>query len=86
VPLDEGITPVEEKILPVPVPPASTPPSSPRHGSGGILALVNGVLTTVGGVYISTRSVLITVVAALTAVALAAIVLLSASKPARGDD
>lgn len=52
------------------------PPPSPRHGSEGVLALVNGVLAGVGGLYISTRSALITVVAALAAIVLTAIVLL----------
>ena len=63
-------------VLPVQVPPASVPPGSPQDRSGGILALVNAVLAGVAGVYISTRSELITVVAALTAVVLTAIVLL----------
>jgi hypothetical protein len=71
----KGSPPVED-VLPASVPPASAPPSSPRHGSGGILALVDGGLAGVGGVYISTRSALITVVAALTAIMLTAIVLL----------
>jgi ABC-type Mn2+/Zn2+ transport system permease subunit len=71
----KGSPPVEENVLPVPAPPAGAPPSSRRHDSGSILALVNGVLTGVGGVYISTRSGLITVVAALTAIALTAIVI-----------
>jgi len=70
----KGSPPVEN-VLPAPVPPASAPPPSPRHGSGGIPDLVNGVLAGVGGVYISTHSALITVVAALTAIVLTAIVL-----------
>jgi hypothetical protein len=71
----KGSPPVEN-VLPAPVPPASVPSSSPAHGAGGILALVNGVLAGVGGVYIGTRSALITVVASLTAIVLTAIVLL----------
>jgi hypothetical protein len=72
----KGSPPVEESVLQVPAPPAGAPTSSRRHGSGSILALVNGVLTGVGGVYTSTRSALITVVAALTVIALSAIVIL----------
>jgi hypothetical protein len=71
----KGLSPVE-KILPAPVPPASGPTPGPSHGFGGILPLVNGVLAGIAGVYLSTRSALITVVAALTAIMLAVIVLL----------
>lgn len=69
-------SPLVGNVLPAPVPPASGRPPSPRHGSEGVLALVNGVLAGIGGVYISTRSALITVVAALAAIVLTAIVLL----------
>jgi hypothetical protein len=71
----KGSPPVEN-FLPATAPSASAPPPSPRHGSGGILALLNGVLAGIGGVYVSTRSELITVVAVLAAIVLAAIVLL----------
>jgi hypothetical protein len=71
----KGSPPVEN-VLPALVPSASAPPPGPGHGFGGILALVNGALVGIGGVYISTRSALITVVAALAAIVLTAMVLL----------
>jgi hypothetical protein len=69
-------------VFPAPALPASAPPTGPRHGCEGILALVNGVLADIGGVYISTRSALITVVAALTSIILTAIMLLHRREPA----
>ena len=50
-------------------------PRPRRPGSGAILTLVNGALAGVGGVYVATRSVLITVIAAVAAIVLAAMVL-----------
>jgi hypothetical protein len=55
-------------------PPASSPPPR-RLGAGTLLTLVNGVLAGVGSVYIGTHSVLITVIAGVTAILLAAIVM-----------
>jgi len=70
----KGLPPVE-KVLPTPVPPASGPTPSPSHGSGGILALVNGVLAGISGAYLCTGSELITVVAVLGAIVLTALAL-----------
>lgn len=54
------------------------PSQPPRHASAGtILTVVNGVLAGVGGVYVGTHSVLITVIAAVVAVALAGMILIS---------
>ena len=52
--------------------PADPPP---RPGAGTILTLVNGVLAGVASVFVGTHSVLITIVAAVVAVTLAAMVL-----------
>ena len=61
----------------VPAPAHSgNPPRPPQRPDGGlVLTVVNGVLAGVGGVYASTHSVLVTAIAAVTAVMLAAIVL-----------
>jgi hypothetical protein len=64
-----------DNVVPAPAPPVSSPPPRRRPGAGGLLTLVNGVLAGVGGVYVSTRSVVITVIAAVAAIALAAMVL-----------
>lgn len=57
-------------------PPAGKPPSQQRTGAGTLLTVVNGVLAGVGGIYVSTHSVLITVIAMVTAAALAVMVLI----------
>lgn len=62
-----------------PVPAA--PPGSPRSPRGSpnttaLLAVVNGALVGVGSVYLATRSVLVTLMAAVSAVILGALVLL----------
>jgi hypothetical protein len=58
-----------------PQPPVSPPP--PRGSSAGsILTLVNGVLAGVGGVFVGTRSVPVTIIAAVMAVAISALVLI----------
>jgi uncharacterized membrane-anchored protein YitT (DUF2179 family) len=54
-------------------PVGSDPP--PRPGAGTILTLVNGALAGVASVFVGTRSVLITVLAAVVAIILAAMVL-----------
>lgn len=59
---------------PVPAVPVSPPPRQ-RPGAGMLLTLVNGVLADVGGVYASTRSVPVTVIAAVMAVVVVALVL-----------
>jgi hypothetical protein len=46
-----------------------------RPGAGPLLILVNGVLADVGSVYVGTHSVLITVIAGVTAILLAAMVM-----------
>ena len=56
-------------------PPANTPPPRRRPGAGTLLTLVNGVLAGVGSVYVGTHSVLITVIAGITAILLAAMVM-----------
>jgi hypothetical protein len=57
-------------------PPKSSPqPPRRRPGTGALLALVNGVMAGVGGVYIRTHSVMITVIAAVAAIALVAMML-----------
>lgn len=57
--------------------PSPGPPPSPRRWSpGGLLTLVNGVLAGVGSVYATTRSVTITVIAGVTAIALATLMML----------
>ena len=56
-------------------PPANTPPPRRRPGAGTLLTLVNGVLAGVGSVYVGTHSVLITVIAGVTAIVLAAMVM-----------
>ena len=59
--------------------PVATPgsPATPQQQPGieTILTLVTGVLAGVGGVYVGTRSVPITIIAAVAAVALTAMVL-----------
>jgi uncharacterized membrane-anchored protein YitT (DUF2179 family) len=55
-------------------PPAGSDPP-PRPSAGTILTLVNGVLAGVGGVFVGTHSVLITIIAAVVATVLAAMVL-----------
>lgn len=54
-------------------PTGSNPP--PRPSAGTILTLVNGALAGVGGVFVGTHSVVITIIAAIVAIALAAMVL-----------
>ena len=56
--------------------PASSPPSRRRPGAGALLTLVNGVLAGVGSVYVGTHSVFITVIAGVTAILLAVMVLI----------
>jgi hypothetical protein len=55
-------------------PPAGSDPP-PRPSAGTILTLVNGVLAGVGGVFVGTHSIAITLIAAIVAVTLAAMVL-----------
>lgn len=64
-------------ILQTPASPAGSSSPSPRRGSGDLLGLIEGTLAGIGGVYMSTHSALITVVAAVTAVVLTAIMVLS---------
>jgi hypothetical protein len=64
------------KAVPVPAHSGSIPAPPRRPGTGPILTLVEGVLAGVGGVYVSTRSALVTVIAAGTAIILAAMTLL----------
>ena len=52
------------------------PPRPQRPGAGTILTLVNGVLAGIASVYVGTHSVLVTVIAAVVAAALAAMVLI----------
>lgn len=66
-------------ILPTLMPPTSPPPS-PHRDFGEISILLNGVLTGVGSVYVSTHSVSATVASAVTAIAVASIVLLPRRK------
>jgi hypothetical protein len=61
----------------VPDPPAG-PPSPRRPGSGAILTLVNGVLAGVGSVFVGTHSVLVTIIAAVVAIALTVMILITA--------
>lgn len=56
-------------------PPDSSPPPQRRLGAGMLLTLVNGALAGVGSVYVGTHSVLITVIAGVTAILLAAMVM-----------
>ena len=71
----EGIT-VDNAVPGAPAaPPASSPPQQRRPGAGTLLTLVNGALAGVGSVYIGTHSVLITVIAGVTAILLAAMVM-----------
>lgn len=63
-----------DNTVAVPQPPASSPPPQ-RPGAGTVLTLVNGVLAGVAGVFVGTHSVLITIIAAVMAIALAAMVL-----------
>lgn len=55
--------------------PAGSPPPPHRVGPGGLLTLVNGVLAGVGSVYATTRSLPITLIAGITAVVLAALII-----------
>jgi hypothetical protein len=57
--------------------PAMPPQPARRASAGTLLTVVNGVLAGVGGVYAGTHSVLITVIAAVVAVALAGMILIS---------
>jgi hypothetical protein len=54
-------------------PASSSPPKQPSAGT--ILTLVNGVLAGVASVYVGTHSLVITVIAAVMAITLAAMVL-----------
>lgn len=66
-----------DNVVPVPPQPAGSPqPPRRRPGAGAMLTLVNGVLAGVGGVYVSTHSIMITVIAAVAAIVLAAMVLI----------
>jgi hypothetical protein len=68
-----------DDVVPAPAPSVDSPqPPRRRPGSGALLTLVNGVLAGVGGVYAGTHSVMITVIAAVAAMTLAAMVLIFA--------
>ena len=66
------VSPVDNAVVSEP-PAGSDPPRRPSAGT--ILTLVNGVLASVGGVFVGTHSVLITIIAAVAAITLAAMVL-----------
>jgi hypothetical protein len=59
----------------VPQPPPARSPSPERPSVGTTLTLVNGVLAGVTSVFVGTHSVLTTIIAALMAIALVAMVL-----------
>ena len=69
----EGLCPVDRSTTPVP-PPARSP-APRRPGTESVLTLVGGVLAGVGSVFVTTHSILITLIAAITAVVLTAILL-----------
>lgn len=64
------------KAVPVRARSGNLPAPRRRPGAGSLLTLVNGVLAGVGGVYVGTHSALITVIAAGTAIILAAMTLI----------
>jgi hypothetical protein len=65
-----------DNVISAPAPPVGSPePPRRRLGAGALLTFVNSVFAGVGGVYVSTHSVMITVIAAVVAIALAAMVL-----------
>jgi hypothetical protein len=70
VPVDDDTVTAAEPQPPLPGPPAPRPPAA-----GTILTLVTGVLSGVGGVYAGTHSLTVTVIAAIAAIVLAAMVL-----------
>lgn len=74
IPPPTGAPSLPSNATAIPEPPASPQPPR-RSGSETILTLVSGVLAGVGGVFAGTHSVLITIIAAVAAVALAAMVL-----------
>jgi hypothetical protein len=51
------------------------PPQRPGGDFGGVLALVNGVLAAFGGTYVATHSILVTVLAGVSALVLADMVI-----------
>jgi hypothetical protein len=69
---DEGIRPVDSNSM-APSPAGS--PAPQRPGTESVLTLAGGVLAGVGGVFVGTHSILVTVVAAVAAIVLTAMVL-----------
>jgi phage shock protein PspC (stress-responsive transcriptional regulator) len=69
-----------DNVLAVPQQPV-IPPRPQRPSAGTILTLVNGVLAGVGGVYVGTNSVLVTVIAAVMASVIAALMLVLHRQP-----
>ncbi|MFI7077157.1 hypothetical protein ACIBO1_07680 [Micromonospora sp. NPDC049903] len=64
-----------DSYVPGPTPSIRRP--DPCWGAGRLVALINAVLAGVGGVYLTTGSVTITIVAAVMAVTVVALVLLA---------
>ena len=60
-------------------------PSSGRHGpnAAGVLAVINGVLAGIGGVYLTTHSIWITLLAAISAVFLGGLALITPTNGSR---